>query len=55
MEIDPSDQNIEPLINLFEWKGIISNVTISQLITDAVLNKWIQTLIDWFNIVNIEE
>lgn len=51
MEIDPSDQNIQPLKNIVVWSKIILPSTLAQLLRDHVMSKWIQTLLDWFQMV----
>ena len=48
-EVDPSDQQIEPITSLFAWQGILPDQLITQLLRDHVLAKWLIVLHDWLD------
>jgi len=48
-EVDPSDQQIEPITSLFAWQGVLPDQLITQLLRDHVLTKWLTVLQDWLD------
>eukprot|EP00347_Sterkiella_histriomuscorum_P011312 403372932 len=54
--IDPANQDIQPLVQLFEWVDIIDKRTLISLLREHVLNKWIQALEIWLQqIVSLKQ
>lgn len=49
LEVDPSDQKVEPLSDLFSWIGVIDIKVIAQILREHLFGKWIKTLQEWLD------